>query len=70
MEIFVFIDFLDNDDFSIGGCYDNLFSVLSEETDRTSEEIHHQQIDCYTRYCYHIKWYFAIDPPIKSRINQ
>ena len=42
MEIFVFIHFFDDDDFSIGGCYDNLFSVLPEETDRTSKEIHRE----------------------------
>ena len=41
MEILVFIDFLDYDDFPVGRRNDYFLSVLPEETDRTTEEIHH-----------------------------
>ena len=41
VEIFVLIDFFDNNDFTIGRCHDYFLGVLPEKTDRTTEEVHH-----------------------------
>ena len=70
MEVFVFVHFFNDYNFAVSRSDDYLFCILSEKSDRTAEEVNHQQIYCNTGYCNHIKRNFAIYSPIKGRINQ
>ena len=69
MEIFVFIHFFDDYHFSVGRRYNYLFGFTLEQTDGTAEEIHHEQVEYDTGYCYNIKRYFTLNSPIQGAVD-
>jgi hypothetical protein len=62
MEVFVFLNFLNNYDTAVGRSnYDIVCVILLEISDRTTEEIYDDTIDCNCDYCETIEWNVGLE---------
>ena len=56
MKVFMFVYLFNNYDFPIGRCNYDPFSILSEQADRATEKVNHQQIDYNTPQSHQVEW--------------
>jgi hypothetical protein len=70
VEVFVLVDLLDDYDFSVGWGYDNLVGLLTEETNRTLEEVHHKCVDNDAYEKYNIERNAALEPEEEGCVEQ